>query len=530
MLTDYSVIFAVLLSVSQIGRVWSPVMAMAKAGTASAQLFKTIDADVPDKSGLSSPAVQPQSDIRFEHVCFAYPSRRNIQILHDISTVFEAGKLTAIVGPSGSGKSTIAGLIERWYDLDRSSLPEGHQGMNKEGVSIQVGSENTAETAFKNQGEIKVGNINLTDVDCKWWRSQIGLVQQEPFLFNDTIYNNVAYGLCGTQWEDIRDDEKLEMVSAACREAYADEFISRLPSGFETIVGESGIKLSGGQRQRLAIARSIIRRPSILILDEATSAIDVRTERIVQDALDQVAKNRTTIVIAHRLSTIKKADKIIVLKQGRIVEEGNHGELMRNKDGVYGALVNAQALAMGQDDILDDDSIGLELAASRSHDSDRMAYPDAAVPSASAAETNDNDQIPRESMNSFFSSCGRLIYEQQSHWFLYTMVFLGCLGGGVVYPLQAYIFAQLINVFTLTEPALSNRGNHWSLMFFIQAVGVAVAYFLVGCMSLLVAIEVSAYYRKEYLRHMLSKRIAFFDAEGNSAGTLTSRRATIRNG
>jgi ATP-binding cassette subfamily B (MDR/TAP) protein 1 len=151
----------------------------------------------------------------------------------------------------------------------------------------------------------------------KWWRSQIGLVQQEPFLFNDTIYKNVAYGLCGTDWQDIADSEKLEMVKSACREAYADEFISRLPTGYDTIVGESGIKLSGGQRQRLAIARSIVKQPSILILDEATSAIDVRTEHIVQAALDRmVAQNRTTIVIAHRLSTIKKADKIIVLRQG----------------------------------------------------------------------------------------------------------------------------------------------------------------------------------------------------------------------
>ncbi|KXL48996.1 hypothetical protein M433DRAFT_4998 [Acidomyces richmondensis BFW] len=517
------VIFAVLMSVSQIGRVWSPVMAMANAATASAQLFKTIDAESPDKSGLSSPEVQPQSDISFEHVCFAYPSRGNVQILHDISTVFEAGKLTAIVGPSGSGKSTIVGLIERWYDLDRPSLPEHGQIMSKAVVSNPVGEEKSADPAFNNKGEIKVGNINLNNIDCKWWRSQIGLVQQEPFLFNDTIYNNVAYGLCGTKWEDIEYNEKLEMVTIACREAYADEFISQLPLGYETIVGESGMKLSGGQRQRLAIARSIVRRPSILILDEATSAIDVRTERIVQNALDHVAKNRTTIVIAHRLSTIKKADKIIVLKQGHIVEEGNHGELMKNPDGVYKALVNAQALAMGQDDSIAEDSLGLELIASRSCNSNEMADIDGAISSAAALETDSHNHISRISQKSFFSSCGRLIYEQRSHWFLYTLVFLGSLGGGVAYPLQAYILAQLINVFTLSGPALVNNGDHWSLMFFIQAIGVAIAYFMVGCMSLLVAVEISTYYRKEYLRHILSKRIAFFDAEGNSAGTLTSR-------
>jgi ABC-type multidrug transport system fused ATPase/permease subunit len=155
-------------------------------------------------------------------------------------------------------------------------------------------------------GAIRVGGVDLREVDMKWWRSQIGLVQQEPFLFNDTIFNNVVFGLCGTPLNDITEEEKRVMVEEACKEAYADEFISRLPQGYETLVGESGIKLSGGQRQRIAIARSIIKRPPILILDEATSAIDVRTERIVQQALDHVSKNRTTIVIAHRLSTIKR--------------------------------------------------------------------------------------------------------------------------------------------------------------------------------------------------------------------------------
>jgi ABC-type multidrug transport system fused ATPase/permease subunit len=155
-------------------------------------------------------------------------------------------------------------------------------------------------------GAVRIGNVNLSDVDLKWWRAQIGLVQQEPFLFNDTLFNNVAFGLCGTPLNDVSHEEKRALVQEACREAYAEEFIAKLPQGYETMVGESGIKLSGGQRQRIAIARSIIKNPPILILDEATSAIDVRTERIVQEALEHVSRNRTTIVIAHRLSTIKR--------------------------------------------------------------------------------------------------------------------------------------------------------------------------------------------------------------------------------
>jgi ATP-binding cassette, subfamily B (MDR/TAP), member 1 len=507
------------MAVSQIGRIWSPIMAMAKAATASAQLFKTIDAGILDTSGIRAPEVQAQADIVFENVSFTYPSRPNIPVLQNLTITFEAGKVTAIVGPSGSGKSTIVGLIERWYDIGQSSSIRPCKG-DGDG-EVHVDAEKTEIFASDDIGAIKIGNTNLNDIDAKWWRSQIGLVQQEPFLFNDTIYRNVAYGLCGTEWQDSSDSEKLERVKSSCIEAYADEFISLLPKGYDTIVGESGIKLSGGQRQRLAIARSIVKQPSILILDEATSAIDVRTERIVQAALDRAAQNRTTIVIAHRLSTIKKADKIVVLRQGKAVEEGKHEELLRDQDGVYHGLVNAQALVMGKDELHEEDTLNMDLIAGPSRKSDRNAEQDVVLPSAPLTEVEDEGrQYKRQS---FFASFGRLVYEQRTHWFLYSMVIIGAMGAGVAYPLQAYIFAELINSFTLTGQALVNTGNHWSLMLFIQAIGVGVAYFMMGRASLLAAVAVSTYYRKEYLEHILDKRIAFFDAEGNSAGTLTSR-------
>lgn len=156
---------------------------------------------------------------------------------------------------------------------------------------------------------------NLDEIDVKWWRSQIGLVQQEPSLFNDSIYANVMHGLAGTPWEGEPLEVKQELAREACREAFANEFIDRLPEGYNTQVGDSDLKLSGGQRQRLAIARSIVEKPKILILDEATSAIDVRSEKIIQAALDRVSQGRTTIMIAHRLSTIAKADSIMVLQK-----------------------------------------------------------------------------------------------------------------------------------------------------------------------------------------------------------------------
>ena len=171
-------------------------------------------------------------------------------------------------------------------------------------------------------------------------------------LFNDTIQRNLEYGLVGTEWEYEPADVKKRLVRQACKEAFADEFIDRLPRGYSTIVGDAGIKLSGGQRQRLSIARSIIKKPSILILDEATSAIDVRSERIVQKALDAVSKGRTTITIAHRLSTIMKADKIIVLQKGKAVEQGTHQELLAKEKGVYKALVDTQQLTVTSNQLL----------------------------------------------------------------------------------------------------------------------------------------------------------------------------------
>ena len=508
------------MAVSQIGRISSPIIAMAKAATVSAQLLNTIDAEIVDTSGLKGSDVQAQADIVFDNVSFSYLSRPNIQVLRDLTLTFEAGKVTAIVGPSGSGKSTIVGLIERWYEIDESHSSQASKG-DGDG-NIHLNAEKDEIFASNDKGTIKIGDNNIKDIDAKWWRSQIGLVQQEPFLFNDTIYNNVAYGLCGTDWQDIADSEKLEMVKSACREAYADEFISRLPTGYNTIVGESGIKLSGGQRQRLAIARSIVKQPSILILDEATSSIDVRTEHMVQAALDRMVKNCTTIVIAHRLSTIKKADKIIVLRQGEVAEEGTHEKLMADRTGVYHGLVNTQALIMDQDELHDADVPGMDLSTMPRHESGRIADPDIVLPFVPVADVDDQD-THKYKRKSFFTSFGRLIYEQRTHWCLYSMITIGALGAGVVYPLQAYIFAKLITAFTLTGPDLVNAGNYWSLMFFIQALGVGMAYFLLGRASLLAALAISAYYRKEYLGHILDQKIAFFDAEGNSAGTLTSR-------
>jgi ATP-binding cassette, subfamily B (MDR/TAP), member 1 len=501
------------MGATQIGRLPSPIIAMANAASASTDLFAAVDAKVPDTTGMTALEVQSSADIVFENVSFTYPSRPDVQILNEFNGIFTAGKVTAIVGPSGSGKSTIVGLIERWYDVGSSANKDAHDAVEEKNKK-EPGLLNDCN----NGGIIKVGDIKLTDIETKWWRSQIGLVQQEPFLFNDTIFHNVAFGLCGTIWEEATEKEKLEMVKQACKEAYADEFISSLPKGYDTIVGESGIKLSGGQRQRIAIARSIVKRPAVLILDEATSAIDVRTERIVQQALDHISQNRTTIVIAHRLSTIKRAHKIIVLRQGRSVEEGTHEQLLLKEDGVYRGLVNAQTLIMGKDELSEDDQLNTNLISVPSNTNvtefDKVPVKDA---------IKEADSQPTYGNQGFFTSVGRLIYEQKLHWLLYSLVILAAMGGGAVFPLQAWIFAKLINVFSMAGSELVHSGNFWALMFFIQAIGAGIVYFILGYCTHLMSVIISTFYRIEYMQHFLEKRISFFDAEGNGAGTLTSR-------
>ncbi|MCY0387336.1 ABC transporter ATP-binding protein/permease [Robbsia sp. Bb-Pol-6] len=237
----------------------------------------------------------------FEHVDFAYHPDRSI--LHDVSFVVEAGTTTAIVGHSGSGKSTLARLLFRFYDVDSAGA-----------------------------GRILVDGQDIRDVQQDTLRAAIGIVPQDTVLFNDSLYFNIAYGRPGAS----RDD-----VIAAARAGQIDAFIESLPQGYETSVGERGLKLSGGEKQRVAIARTLLKDPPILILDEATSALDSRSERAIQGALERVARGRTTLVIAHRLSTVVSAEQILVMEQGRIVERGTHAALLA-ANGTYAQMWGLQ--------------------------------------------------------------------------------------------------------------------------------------------------------------------------------------------
>jgi len=223
----YSVLMSIMTIVMSIGNIAGPLSAAAQAAGASGILHTIIDAPQPRTQGIQAPDVSSQDDIVLENVNFAYPIRHDVKVLDNLSLRFPAGKMTAIVGASGSGKSTIVGLLERWYELDGNMI-DNMLVSNPNDINCWDGA-NGLETLYFRNGNITVGGRNLHEIDLKWWRSQIGLVQQEPFLFNDTIYKNVEYGLIGTEWEHDSKKKKMKLVRQACKEAFADEFISRLP-------------------------------------------------------------------------------------------------------------------------------------------------------------------------------------------------------------------------------------------------------------------------------------------------------------
>ncbi len=242
------------------------------------------------------------SRISFENVSFVYPNNE-VNVLQNINLDIENGQKVAIVGHSGSGKSTLVDLIPRFYDVS--------------------------------QGQITIDGTPIKSVSLSSLRALFGIVTQDPILFNDSIYNNIVFGMQGVD---------NDMVISAARMAYAHDFITEMEYGYDTIIGDRGVKLSGGQRQRITIARALLKNPPIFILDEATSALDTASEKYVQAAIDKAMENRTAVIIAHRLSTVREVDKIVVLDNGRIIESGTHDDLMSQK-GAYFNLANSQQLS-----------------------------------------------------------------------------------------------------------------------------------------------------------------------------------------
>ncbi|HEG0619670.1 TPA: lipid A ABC transporter ATP-binding protein/permease MsbA [Yersinia enterocolitica] len=295
-----TVVFSAMIALMRPLKSLTNVNAQFQRGMAACQtLFTILDMEQEKDEGKLE-VDRAKGEIEFRHVTFYYPGK-DTPALNDINMHIDAGKTVALVGRSGSGKSTIANLMTRFYDVSEGSiLLDGH---------------------------------DLRDYRLEALRNQVALVSQNVHLFNDTVANNIAYA---------RDEQYSRAeIEEAARMAYAMDFINKMENGLDTVIGENGVMLSGGQRQRIAIARALLRDCPILILDEATSALDTESERAIQAALDELQKNRTSLVIAHRLSTIEKADEILVIEDGRIVERGMHTELLAKK-GVYAQLNRMQ--------------------------------------------------------------------------------------------------------------------------------------------------------------------------------------------
>ncbi|RMD44957.1 hypothetical protein DV735_g9, partial [Chaetothyriales sp. CBS 134920] len=492
--TVFTVVLSITLGATAMAIIVPQLQSITNASAAAAELFAIIDKE-SKLDPLSPDGKQPSNcrgNIQVRNLCFAYPSRPQAQVLHSLNLSIPASKTTALVGASGCGKSTLVGLLERWY--------------------------------VPTSGEILLDGVDLSEYNTAWLRRQIRLVQQEPVLFRGTVFENVARGFVGSQ-TSLAQEEQMKLVEEACKSANAHDFIVDLPHGYHTQVGERASMLSGGQKQRIAIARSIISDPKILLLDEATSALDPRAEKVVQDALNRVSANKTTLIIAHKLATVRKADNIVVMSHGKVVEEGTHNELLE-RDGQYAALVRAQDLGSKHAEpsfIKEQEDVGLERSATLQREKSEPL---------SLGHDDDGDEeeqkLARGTLNLSLVRCiWTVLSEQRDLYGWFSLIFFGCLIGGGSYPAQAIVFSRLTVVFTLQGREARDEADFFSLMLFVLALANLVGYFAIGWSCNEVSQAVTTRYRLEMFERILGMDAVFFDRPENSSGALTSKLSSL---
>ncbi|KIM55448.1 hypothetical protein SCLCIDRAFT_30386 [Scleroderma citrinum Foug A] len=472
------------------------IQAISHGCGAAAKLFATIER-VPDIDSASPEGLKPENvigEITLEDVRFNYPARPDVPILKGVSITFEAGKTAALVGASGSGKSTIISLVERFYD------PLG--------------------------GSVKLDGVALPDLNLKWLRSQIGLVSQEPILFSTTIKENVAHGLIGSSSEHASDEEKFKLVKDACIKSNADGFITQLPDGYDTVVGERGFLLSGGQKQRVAIARAIVSDPRILLLDEATSALDTQSEGVVQDALDKASAGRTTISIAHRLSTIKDVDQIFVMEDGAVLEQGTHQQLLAN-DGPYAHLLQSQKLRESAKTLLEDpavvDDIDVEKSVADEIPLGRQETLQSVTSDLARAKSAERKKNEIDDRNYSLSYLIKRIGGLARPWYYMFAIGAGsAIVAGMVFPVFSIIYGRAISGFSEPDPSVRRHdGNMNALWFFAVSI---VAASSVGSQNYFFthfAAELTTKLRVLSFHSVMKQDTQFFDREENNTGSLT---------
>ncbi|KAI3977141.1 hypothetical protein MKX01_027462, partial [Papaver californicum] len=488
----FTAIFSAIVGGMSLGQSFSNLGAFSKGKAAGYKLMEvinqkpTIVEDISDGKCLE----EVNGNIEFKDVTFSYPSRPDVIIFRDFSIFFPAGKTVAVVGGSGSGKSTVVSLIERFYD--------------------------------PNQGQVLIDNVDIKTLQLKWLRNQIGLVNQEPALFATTILENILYG---------EPDATIEEVEAATSAANAHSFISLLPNGYNTQVGERGLQLSGGQKQRIAIARAMLKNPKILLLDEATSALDAGSETMVQEALDRLMVGRTTIVVAHRLTTIRNVDSIAVLQQGQVVETGTHEELI-SKVGAYASLIRFQEMVRNPEpsdhrsrstrlsSSLSTKSLSLRSGSLRNLSYQYSTGADGRIEMISHADNNRNRPAPK---NYFF----RLLKLNAPEWPYSIMGAVGSVLSGFIGPTFAIVMSNMIDVFYYKDlAAMEKKTKEFVFIYIGCGLYAVVAYLTQHYFFSIMGENLTTRVRRMMLAAILRNEVGWFDEEENNSSLVAARLAT----
>lgn len=475
------VFFNVITAIFSIGNAAPFISTMSNSKGAAYEVFKVIDR-IPEIDWLSEEGLKPESlngEIELNNVSFTYPARKEAQVLNDLSLKIKAGQTVALVGSSGCGKSTVIQLVQRFYDVE--------------------------------EGSVTVDNNDIRKLNLNWLRSNIGVVSQEPVLFDLSIKENIMYGK-----EGATDDE----VLVAAKDANAHDFIMSLPMKYDTLVGDRGSQLSGGQKQRIAIARALIRNPKILLLDEATSALDNESESIVQSALDKASSSndRTTIVIAHRLSTIRNADLIYTLDHGKLVETGTHEELMAKK-GAYHSLVILQQSS--QADKENPSKRKQSLKKQKSVNDRKKSFAESFSGAEDSEKKEEKDEkIPDVSLKKMFSL-------NAPEWYY---IIIGCLAGiatGAANPAFAVILSKVLTVFQRCSYDEQKEGIIFYCIAFAAIGGISfISNFLMSSMFALSGENMTKRIRSKCFKAVLSQDLGYFDNPENNVGVLTTRLST----
>ncbi|GMS92925.1 hypothetical protein PENTCL1PPCAC_15100, partial [Pristionchus entomophagus] len=491
--TVMTVFFAVMMGSMALAAGGPQFAVLGAAQGAASTLHEIIDR-VPEIDAYSKEGIVPsdtKGHVRFENVHFAYPNRPDIEILKGISLECTPGQTVAFVGTSGCGKSTSLSLMLRYYD--------------------------------PTHGKILLDGTSLRDLNIEYLRKTIGVVSQEPTLFDTTIEENIRFG---------NPDVTKQEMDDALKKANAYDFVKALPEGVKTLVGTRGTQLSGGQKQRIAIARALVRNPKILLLDEATSALDAHSERVVQQALENASRGRTTFIVAHRLSTIRNADCILVFKDGVVVEKGRHEELIRAA-GNYHALVSAQVFTDIDDNIESGHEEKERQMTDRRHSNVPVSLKSPREDAIVAVEEKekDVDRLKRELEEEGVprvSLFGILKYAKPE-WGFILIAFIASAVQGVVFPIFSLFFTDIINVFSLLDSdvdKMQSEGHTYALLFLglgiLNAITTMTSSFFFG----LTAERLTMRLRLAVFRNILSMQISYTDEPKHAPGKLCTRLAT----